>query len=209
MYRRANGANPFREDGCGCRSHSSSTGRTPSRKRIAEQNEAMIDLQARFRIAADCVAGELAQLPHVRRVVLIGSVASPLKMEVPRFSEFRNAGIPVWHECMDVDLAVWVSDPTNLRSLQQARSTALKQLLADHNIGVAHHQVEIFVMEPGTDQYLGRLCTFSSCPKNKSECRVPGCGAFRFLQQHADFRFDVQALSPERCICLYDAETPG
>ncbi len=29
---------------------------------------------------------------------------------------------------------------------------------------------------------LGMVCHFNQCPKHKIECRVPGCGAHRFVQ---------------------------
>ncbi len=73
-------------------------------------------------------------------------------------------------------MAVWVSDLGRLKAIQKARSEALYNLIADKQIGVAHHQVDIFVMEPKTDCYLGRLCIFGSCPKGKDGCRVSGCG---------------------------------
>ena len=40
--------------------------------------------------------------------------------------------------------------------------------------------MEIFLIEPGTDRYLGRLCNFNTCPKGKPLCHVPGCGAIPF-----------------------------
>jgi len=108
----------------------------------------MLRRQRDFRAAAEYVAEALARLPVVRKIVLFGSVVAPLKKEVPRFREYRRAEIEVWHECWDADLAVWTSDLASLRSLQQARSQALNDLLTEKSIGVAHHQVEIFLMSP-------------------------------------------------------------
>jgi hypothetical protein len=101
----------------------------------------------------------------------------------------------VLHECNDVDLAVWVSHLDGLRAIQKARSQALKELEVSRSIGVAHHQVDVFLMEPGTDRYLGRLCCFNQCPKGKDKCRAPQCGATPFLQQHEDFTFDWPTVS--------------
>jgi hypothetical protein len=39
--------------------------------------------------------------------------------------------------------------------MQKARSRALSLLFDEHNIGVAHHQVDVFIMERGLDCYLG------------------------------------------------------
>lgn len=67
---------------------------------------------------------------------------------------------------------------------------------------IAHHQVDVFIMEPNSDRYLGRLCTYSQCPKGKQECRVPGCGSTPLLRQHEDFELIASALAPERSIHL-------
>lgn len=150
--------------------------------------------QEQFRIAADFVAQGLFTIQQVQKVVLFGSVAKPLKKEIPRFAGFRRRGIAISHECKDVDMAVWVTEMSCLRTLQKTRSQALNRLLLEKQIGVAHHQVDLFVMEPGTNRYLGRLRTYSSCPKGKEPCRVNGCGAVKFLKQHEGFVFDVRAL---------------
>ena len=173
------------------------------RKQIAEEDGLMLRRQAQFRMAADAVAAALAELPEVAAVSLIGSVARPLRREVPRFRQFRAQRIPIWHECKDVDLAVWLDRLDRLKLLQRARSHALQRLLEEHNVGVAHHQVEIFVMRAATPDYLGRLCTFGECPKGKPACEVPGCGREPFLKQHADFTFWPDAIAENRIMRLY------
>lgn len=171
---------------------------------IQEEDRLLLRRQEGFRAGADYVAFAFARLPYVERVVLIGSVAQPLRREVPRFKKFRRAGVALLHECKDVDLAVWVSDPGQLDSLRKALALAVNLLFAEAEIGVAHHQVDVFLLEPGTDRYLGRLCHFGTCPKGKLECRVPGCGASRFLRQHGDFVFDPRSLDPAQSIALFD-----
>lgn len=163
----------------------------------------MLRRQQEFRVAAEYVARELAELAAIEKVVLFGSVAVPLEKEVPRFREYRKAGIAVWHECKDVDLAVWVSDPSDLRSLQHARSRAIVTLLEEREIGVAHHQVDMFLMEPGSDHYLGRLCIFGECPKGREECLAPGCGKIHFLQQHENFTPRRETFAASRSILLF------
>jgi hypothetical protein len=74
-------------------------------------------------------------------------------------------------------------------------------------IGVASHQVDVFVLAPGTDSYLGRLCDFAHCPKHKPECLAPGCGAVPFLRRHDGFVFDPEALAPDRVIRLFDRQS--
>lgn len=176
----------------------------PGKKDIAEEDQLMLRRRKDFRIAAGRVAEAFSRVPTVHKVMLFGSVAAPLEREVPRFREFRRAGIAIWHECRDVDLAVWVDDLSCLKRLQKARSRAMNDLLRDMDIGVAHHQVEVFIFEPGTDQYLGRLCCFGKCPKGKPECVVAGCGVTPFLQQHDDFTFRPDSLASERVEVLYD-----
>jgi hypothetical protein len=118
---------------------------------------------------------------EVEAIAVIGSVAKPLWKEVPRFREFRRVGIEVWHECKDLDLAVWISSQLRLDALRRARDLALRRgYESGKGPGTASHQVDIFLIEQGTDTYLGRLCNFNACPKGKPECRVPGCGAVPF-----------------------------
>jgi hypothetical protein len=176
----------------------------PDPQEIQDENQDMARRQEQFRIAAKYVADSLLNIPEVQKVVLFGSVAKPLEKEVPRFRKFRRAGITVLHECQDADVAVWISDLRCLKAIQKARSQALNNLFAERQIGVAHHQVDIFVIEPNTNRYLGRLCVFGSCPKGKDKCRVPGCGEYKFLQQHEGFRFESKDLDDETNVVLFE-----
>jgi hypothetical protein len=180
----------------------------PDDQEIAAENQAMLRRKSDFRTAAEYVARAFSTFEEVQRVVLFGSVALPLEKEVPRFRPYRQAGIAVWHECGDVDLAVWVTRLDNLTALRKARSRTLNQLLAEKQIGVAHHQVEVFVMEPATDRHLGRLCCFNQCPKaGKPACLVPGCGENFFLKRISSFRMRPEALQPERTVVLFARAT--
>jgi len=179
----------------------------PDSRDIRQANRAMSRRREQFRIAAGYVADALSNIPAVRKVVLFGSVVRPLKKEVPRFRRFRRSGIAINHECKDVDLAVWVSDLNHLEAMQKARSQALNNLLAEKQIGVAHHQVDIFIMDSETNRYLGCLCIFGSCPKGKNECQVPGCGKARFLRLHEDFKFDSKGLNDETSVVLFERHT--
>ena len=180
----------------------------PDEKEIGEQNQGMLRRQSDFRTAAEYVAQALSKFEEVQKIVLFGSVALPLEKEVPRFRRFRRAGVALLHECSDVDLAVWVTRLDNLTALRKARSRALNQLMAEKNLGVAHHQVEIFVMESDTDRYLGRLCCFNQCPKEgKADCLVPGCGEHLFLKRIPSFQMRPEALHPERTVALFARPT--
>jgi hypothetical protein len=90
-----------------------------------------------------------------------------------------------------VDLAVWTTDLSHLKNLQRARGRALNLLLAEKEIGVPHFQVDVHILEPGTDRYRGRLCDYDECPKaRKDACLVDGCGALPFLRQFREYTFE-------------------
>ena len=179
-----------------------------SQREIDSKDRHMLRRQKQFRMAAEAVAATMSQLPAVEKIAVFGSAACALEREVPRFREFRRARIEPWHECKDVDLAVWVSNLDHLKALQKARSRALNELMADRNIGVAHHQVDVFLLEPGTNRCLGRLCCFGQCPKGKKECLVEGCGRTRLLRQHEDFIFDWPS-GPQDSVVLHDKNSDG
>jgi hypothetical protein len=181
----------------------------PIEAEAEEVDQSLLRRQRDFSEAAHRIAAAFARLPAVERVVLFGSVALPLRREIPRFRKLRRAGVRVWHECKDVDLAVWVNALDSLKSLQKARGRALNELFEQKDIGVAHHQVDVFLMDSRTDRYLGRLCDFGVCPKGKRECLVPGCGSSLFLRQHEEFVFDPGNLAPEKSIALYDRSRKG
>ncbi len=140
----------------------------------------------------------------MERVALFGSVAKPLKKEAPRFRQFRRAGIEVWHECKDVDLAVWLNDLVCLNLLRKEISRTLNRLFQNEGIGVAHHQVDVFIIELESNCYLGRLCNFNTCPKGKTECLVENCGKTPFLQLYENFSIDPEELAPDKIVVLYE-----
>ena len=72
--------------------------------------------------------------------------------------------------------------------------------------GVASHQVDVFLFEPGGSHYHGRLCNFNRCPKGKRECLVPGCGRQPFLKQIEGFHPYYDIVTPERMVLLFDRE---
>lgn len=176
----------------------------PTRRQIEHDDALLLRRQAHFRLAADAVAAALAPFDEVRAIALFGSCARPLTREVPRFDPYRRLGIELLHECKDVDLAVWLSDTGRLAELGRARNRAVTDLHARTGVGVAHHQVDVFLFAPTTNAYLGRLCSYAACPKGKRECEVPGCGAIPLLKQHEDFTIYPDALAEDRMLRLYD-----
>ncbi len=78
------------------------------RAEIEDQNRILLERQRHFRIAADVATEAWMAFPEVQAIAVIGSVARPLWKEVPRFREFRRRRIEIWHECGDLDLALWI-----------------------------------------------------------------------------------------------------
>jgi len=172
---------------------------------IEQQNRYMLERQRQFRAAADVVVEAWMKLPEVQAVAVIGSVARALWKEVPRCREFRREGSEVWHECGDLDLALWVDAQERLGDLRRAADHALREAYAaGTGISVVAHQLDIFLLEWGSDRYLGRLCHFNQCPKGKLDCLVPGCGAVPFNKRFAEFAPRADLLAPAQFAMLYE-----
>ena len=150
-----------------------------SERGIEQQNEGLLRRYRDFRRGADAVTTVWRAHPEVIAVSLIGSAARTPWKEVPRFEPYRRARIALWHECKDVDLALWLDHLDSLDALRRARARALRSLWDEATIGIASHQVDVFILEPVTDRYLGRLCDFNACPKGKTECRGRAAGMWR------------------------------
>ena len=167
-------------------------------RRLSEDDRYTLRRYDEFRAAAAYVCRAFAAVPAVIRVALFGSVASSPRIESTR----RRRGHI--HEPKDVDLAVWLDGPVDLNQLRVLCGRAVNQLWHEKEIGVAHHQVDVFLLD-ATSKYLGRLCHFGQCPKHKPQCRAEGCGNVPFLQQHDGFTFHSAAsLDPERIEILYE-----
>ena len=106
--------------------------------------------------------GRVRGRPGVRRVALIGSVATAKR------------------DPKDADLLVWVDDGADLAAL----ATAARQLQGQaqgRNCGA-----DIFVVDPG-DAYLGRTCPYRECrPGIRASCRARHCGRRPYLNDDLD-----------------------
>lgn len=174
------------------------------RSEIEKQNRYQLERQRQFRLAADIVAWAWMGFPEVRAIAVIGSVARPLWKEVPRFSEFRRERIEAWHECGDLDLALWIDSQHRLGDLRRSAGRALRKAYeAGAAMSVANHQLDVFLFEPGSDRYLGRLCSYNQCPKGKPDCLVPGCGEAPFNKVVDGFVPRADLLAPAVHAMLY------
>jgi hypothetical protein len=185
-----------------------SRGEPPSDDDIDEQNSLLLRGQRLFRWAAQSIAIAASELTVVRKVAAFGAAALPLDMEVPRFRQYRRHSIEVFHECADLDLAIWLNGFEDLRSLKTAISRGLRVVQNTPYGGVASHQVDVHLFDASSGEYRGRLCVFGQCPKpKKRECLVPGCGAQPFLRQYAGYRFNPGRFDGEPKVILFDRET--
>jgi hypothetical protein len=174
------------------------------RAAIELENRRMANRQREFRAAADVVADAWMEFPEVAAIAVIGSVARKLWKEVPRFSEFRRERIEIWHECGDLDLALWLDGQEHLSELRTAAARALRAAFeTGKGISVVSHQLDAFLIEPATNHYLGRLCHFNECPKGKRECEIPGCGDIPFNRRFPDFSPSDDLLAPAEYAMLY------
>jgi hypothetical protein len=174
------------------------------RAKIEEENNRMVRRQREFRLAADVVTKCWLRFSEVQAIAVIGSVSKPLWKEVPRFSEFRRQGVEIWHECGDLDLALWIDSQRRLGELRRARDRALREAFEGGvGISVANHQVDVFLFEPQSDRYLGRLCSFNECPKGKPACFVAGCGTIPFNKHIVDFVPHANLLASAADAMLY------
>jgi len=177
----------------------------PDESDIAETTSRMIRRQYLFRWGAQSVAIALSRLPEVRKVAAFGAVAQPLRMQVPRFGQYRRYRIEVPHECADLDLAVWLDDCSRLKELKRALAEGLAPLQDTPYGGIAHHQVDLHVFDAASGLYRGRVCIFGRCPKpGKRECLAPNCGEKPFLQQFDNYHFDDARFEREPKVTLFD-----
>ena len=177
----------------------------PSKEDVDAQNSRMLRPQCLFRWAAQWIAIATRELPQVHKVGAFGAAARPLEMEVPRFRQFRRHQIEILHECADLDLAVWMADLSRLKELKRAMGRGLSMVQDTPYGGVAHHQVDVHILDAGSGAYRGRLCIFGQCPKpGKLDCLVPGCGAAPFLAQFPKYRFGAGRFEDDPRVVLFD-----
>jgi hypothetical protein len=150
---------------------------------ILEADQAMLRRQSEFRKAAVALTSVLARMPEVSEVRLFGSVALPLWKEVPRHARLRHRRIRTFHECANIDLAVWVTSPEIAPQIRKTCSQLVNDLnQQDIHLGIAHHTFSIHLLQQPGSRYLGMVCHYNQCPKGKPECQVPGCGTYRLVQ---------------------------
>ena len=171
---------------------------------IAGENIRMLHRRDEFRRVGEAVAQRLAEVPAVRRIVLFGSTVGQLRKELPRSGRFRRAGIEVWHECRNVNLAVWLDDLEYTQTLQQTRRSAVVEALARKKLDLDEQHVDIMLMQ-GEDECLGFLCCFDECPcAGKYDCLMTGCGATPRVRPLRGRQFHIERVPADRKTTLYE-----
>ena len=95
-----------------------------SERGIEQRSHALLRRYREFRRGADAAAAAWRAHPEVIAVSLIGSVARAPWKEVTRFGPYRRARVVLWHECKDVDLALWLEHLDSLDGLRRAKARA-------------------------------------------------------------------------------------
>lgn len=183
-----------------------------SRGEIRMEDTRMLRRQEDFRKAARKVTKHLAEMPVVRKVVLFGSVAMPLWKEVANYSRarFRRRGIKVFHECRNIDMAVWVSSADQVEVMRKAAGRTVWELNEDDTyLSVAHHHFSVHLVDEKSGEYLGMVCHFNKCPKRKPECCVPGCGRDAFVRILPGFRLRPERLNSHSSQVLFARDGAG
>ena len=173
-----------------------------TRGEIAGEDRLMLLRQDQFRKAARLLAERLADMPEVMKVVLFGSVALPLWKAVPLHGRLRSRRIKIFHECRNIDLAVWVTSPSVADTIRRAHSGVVNELLDnDVHFEIAHHFFSTHLIDQATGKYHGMVCHFGQCPKK--EGRMP-----RPRLRSAQIRSRAALVPPEAGAAAY-AQQPG
>jgi hypothetical protein len=134
-------------------------------------------------------------------------VALPLWKEVPRFRRLRQHNIWIYHECANIDLAVWVTSPAIANQIRKTCSQVVNELNSKEiYLAIAHHTFSMHLIEQSSNHYLGVVCHFNQCPKHKQECSVPGCGANAFVQILPWFKLKPERLNQFNSQILFQRE---
>ncbi len=180
------------------------------RRDLEEHTDELVELENerrqldyhKFRIASVYVAREFKEMANVERLVLYGRLATPLSLQKENREPFRYARQLAYPITNHIDLAVWLTEFDDLKSLQKARVRAVQKLLQETGNGVAHHQVCIALFAVGSDEYHGHLCNFKECPACKPDCDVMDCGLHPFAQRFPRFEWRMEEFAADRSLLL-------
>jgi len=173
----------------------------------SEENKRSLMKYKGYVYAATELAKRLTEFSEVQRITLFGSLAKPPYKEPHPYSKsLREKGVTVFHQPHDIDLAVWLSSLENIRSMRQTCNTVANEVMKKAP-GLSCNAIELFVFDAQSNQYLGRICYFSHCPKGHNDCCNKGCGHTKYLKTLDDFTFHPDALSKANSQLLFSRKT--
>jgi hypothetical protein len=176
----------------------------PSEAYILEVNTQSVLRQCLLRWAGRSVAIAMSELPEIHKVVEFGTVAQPLTKEVSRLYD----DVKVFHECQDLDLAVWTSDLSRLKQLKSAAKRGITSLGHTPCGYVPCQHLDVHLFDAAVGEYRGRLCFFDDCPRrNRPQCFFKNCGAAQSLGQFPNYRFNPAQFEAEPKVTLFDRGT--
>jgi hypothetical protein len=140
----------------------------PNDDEIDEQEGLLLRRQRLFRWAAQVIAIALSELPEVQKLAAFGAASQPLRREEPRLRKFRRHAIDLPHECADLDLAVWLTDLSRLKSLKNAMARGLALTQDTPYGGVAHQQVDMHVFDFANGEYGAACALLGNVPSLES-----------------------------------------
>ncbi|OLS13935.1 MAG: hypothetical protein RBG13Loki_2438 [Promethearchaeota archaeon CR_4] len=181
--------------------------------------------------AVEFVVEEMAKVPSVKKVAIIGSLAKNAKkmqeldrltgsyppdkegeglMEYYDRSEIHKEGFSQSgkfraKQMKDVDLAVWVNGIEDLGTIRRALAVGVKKFIASGKYGVSNNEFDVFLLDATSGKYLGNLCSYAMCPKGKDDCQTTGCGKVPFLKLYRQFIFYPDAVNEKARFDVYDS----
>jgi cupin 2 domain-containing protein len=168
-----------------------------------EDKNALKQHQSFIAVASE-LAGRLTSHSEIERISLFGSLARPPVLEPHPYSKrLRDRGIHIFHTPKDIDLAIWLSSLDNLGAIRKTMTKTVSDM-AEQTPGLCDGSVELFAFDHQSGKYLGRICHFSKCPKEHTDCFIQGCGTPKHLKTMKDFVLHPEAMSRVNSQILYE-----
>ena len=150
---------------------------------------------------------------HVLMAMDLGMSAGSIMQEHARAEERGDLLLLEWVEDRFFAKHGHYAPISDATPENQAEHPAENSLLSDHDeaiskmLHIAHHTFSIHLISQTDSRYLGMVCHFNKCPKHKFECRIPGCGANRFVQILPWYRLKPRRLNEFNSQILFQRPT--
>ena len=147
---------------------------------IARQDDGLLRRYRDFRRAADALAAAWRSHPEEAAVTLIGSVRRSLGRKCRALHPIGERGSRCGTNARTSISRYGSRTRATLTAFAGPTPKPYAWCGTKKPSGVASHEVDAFVLEPGTDRYLGRLCDFNYVPRARPSvwCRAVGSRSF-------------------------------